>query len=165
MPESTESTTKILPTADFSQGSKYVPPEAGIGQRIKELRTRLNISVEALSILIAKYDYDAPSGTTKGISVPSLYRYEKGERIPGGKEIRLLCVALRTMPNWLLTGNEQDSKAAADAEIADLARKLFSLIRDTSNTNYSEAWPNIEHTLKLDEAKIEANDISKENKR
>lgn len=157
MPDSAKPTPETLPAIDYSGGKRPAPPEAGIGERIKELRTGLGISVETLSALTAKFDFDAPSESAKGVSVPSLYRYEKGERFPGAREIRLLCDALRTTPNWLVIGGKADAMTSADTEIANLARRLFSLIGD-SLEHQNNGWTDIEHSLKLSEAKIEAKD-------
>lgn len=150
MSDQPNSPPKIAPL-DVSGGSKYVSPETGIGDRIKELRTKIGISVEALAALTGKYDYDAPE-SSKGVSIPTLYRYEKGERLPGAREIRLLSDALQTTPNWLILGRKHDSRAMLDAEIATLARKLFSLLGEHSTIQSSDPWSSIEHKLKLQEA-------------
>lgn len=156
MSDKTDPPLYIAPVLDLSNGSKRVPSEMEIGQRIKELRTKLGISVEALAALTEKYDYDTPSESSKGVSIPTLYRYEKGERLPGAREIRLLCDALQTTPNWLILGRHSDSRAMADAEIASLARRLFSLLGEHQAIENSGQWSSIEHTMKLQEAKAEA---------
>ena len=159
MSDSPKPTLGMPPSAALSQ-TKGVPPEAEIGQRIRALRTGLGISVETLSKLTEKYDYDTPNGTVKGVSIPTLYRYERNDRQPGAREIRLLCHALRTTPNWIVLGNDTDSKAAKDTKIANLARQLFSLIGEDNFVCSANAWPDIEHSLKLTEAKLEADDPS-----
>lgn len=110
--------------------NQYTPPENGMGERIREKRKALDLSVEELALLAASYDSWTEAEAEKGLSVSSLYLYEKGERLPRAKEIRLLCEALNVSPNWLLLGEEWDSKQGADSDLADAFRKL---VEDASN--------------------------------
>lgn len=110
--------------------SQYIPPENSLGERIRERRKELDLTVDQLAALAAYYDFGTEEEDEKGLSVSALYLYEKGERLPRAKEMRLLCEALNVSPNWLLLGEEWDSKQAADSELADAFRKL---IKDASN--------------------------------
>jgi len=96
-------------------------PEREISERIKQRRKELDLTVEMLAALTARYEY----ATDEGISVPTLYRYEKGERLPGARELRLLSGALNVSPNWLLLGHEWDNGQQQDAE---LGRALLALL-------------------------------------
>jgi len=110
--------------------NRPTPPENGMGERIREKRKELGLTVEQLAALTAFYDFGTEAEEEKGLSVSSLYLYEKSERLPRAKEMRLLCDALNVSPNWLLLGEEWDSKQGADSELADALRKL---VKDASN--------------------------------
>jgi len=81
----------------------YVPPEAGIGERIRKRRAEIQdgLSVEDLSRLSRLVDHGE-----QGVSKASLHRYESGQAMPGAREIRILCEALDVSANWLLLGAE-----------------------------------------------------------
>lgn len=140
------------PMHDFSNGSKYVPPESGIGERIKEARKNLNISVEQLSDLTSRFDHEARYVDGSGISTPSLYRYEKSERLPGARELRLLCEALKVSPNWLLLGEERNEQ---ESEYGEIGKVFCSLIDRAEQLNRPSGTPdnNLLHSLKLSEVK------------
>ncbi len=94
------------------------PPESGIGKRIAYCRGQLdNLPVEALARYIKNFD-------AVGISRTTIVRYESGENIPGGRELRILCDALWVPPNWLLFGG-----VGADAVGADELELLNALGR------------------------------------
>lgn len=74
------------------------PHEAGIGKRIAYCRGQLdNLPVEALARYTKNFD-------DVGISRTTIVRYESGENIPGGRELRILCDTLWIPANWLLFG-------------------------------------------------------------
>ncbi|BBP05318.1 hypothetical protein TPL01_14930 [Sulfuriferula plumbiphila] len=81
----------------------YVPPEQGIGERIRMKRAEIEggLSVEDLSRVCKEFDHE-----DKGISRLALSRYEAGKFMPGARELRILCHALGVSPNWLLFGSE-----------------------------------------------------------
>ena len=102
-----------------------VPPEKGIGGRIKEARLRKDndLTIEALSRLCKMVD---PIG--QGIAQPTIVRYEKGEVLPGAREIRVICNALDVSADWLLFGKERvgviDMGMALDALSRMLTKQL-----------------------------------------
>ena len=59
------------------------PPESRFGYRLKDARQQLGLSVEAFSRLCKVYD----THDGKGISPPTLGRYEANETLPGIREI------------------------------------------------------------------------------
>lgn len=102
-------------------------PEDGIAERIKKVRKELDLSVEELSALTARFDIEpGRPEAERGISVPTLYRYEANGSKPGARELRILCYALDKSPNWLLLGEEWDRDQEADSKIAKLVRDLLS---------------------------------------
>lgn len=141
-----------IATLDVSGGGKYVPPEASIGDRIKEARKNLGISVEQLSDLTSHFDHEARYADGSGVSTPSLYRYEKGERLPGAREIRLLCEALNVGPNWLLLGQTHSPE---ESEYGQIGRALCSLINQAEQLNKPSGSlsSDLLHALKLGEVK------------
>lgn len=160
MSDSEKSDGQLQPL-DVSGGSKYTPPEAGIGERIKEKRKSFDLSVEELAALTAEYDIERAGQSEGGVSVPTIYRYEKGDRLPGAREIRLLCQALRVSPNWLVLGDAIEREVKADTEIATVVRELYSLLRSEPAVG-GNGWPSIEHKLRLDFVKNKrATDLSK----
>nr|WP_316641762.1 helix-turn-helix transcriptional regulator [uncultured Roseateles sp.] len=85
-------------------------PESLLGRRLGVARAHYRLTVEALSRLVKGLD-----STGKGISPPSIARYEAGENLPGVRELRLLCDALDVTPKWLIYG-ELDVSGKSDAE-------------------------------------------------
>lgn len=155
MSDQTNSPTHTALVLDVSGGSKYVPPEAGIGERIKEARKNIGVSVEQLSDLTSRFDHEALYADGSGISTPSLYRYEKGERLPGARELRLLCEALKVTPNWLLLGKAESEQ---ESEYGQIGRVLCSLIDRAEQLNRPSGSPSNDllHALKLSEVKAKA---------
>lgn len=154
MSDQTNSPSEIA-TLDVSGGSTYVPPEASIGDRIKEARKNLGISVEQLSDLTSRFDHEARYADGSGISIPSLYRYEKGDRLPGAREMRLLCEALKVSPNWLLLGQAHSPE---ESEYGQIGRALCSLIDRAEQLNKPSggASSDLLHGLKLSEVKAKS---------
>ena len=137
------------------QQSNPQAPEEGIAARIKDKRKELDLTVEEMSALTAKYDYS----NNRGVSSASIFRYEKGGpdgSLPGAREICLLCEALKVSPNWLLLGEDSDPKAKVDAELANTARSLVALV--ISGERWSPElgaglWKDLEHSKKVSEVK------------
>lgn len=88
-----------------------VPPEAKFGERLKDARQQLNLSVEALSRLTKRYDAQA----SKGVSPPTISRYEGNDTLPTLRELRLLAEALDVPAQWLLDGNISKVKGSTEA--------------------------------------------------
>lgn len=128
-------------------------PEDGIGERLKERRKALDLSVEQLSKLTALYDYCAEAEESKGVSVAALYKYEKGERLPGARELRFLCFALNVSPNILLLGNEWSPDQAADVWIADAVRNLLKEAKSSKKSQEASDWRETEHSMKLSQVR------------
>jgi transcriptional regulator with XRE-family HTH domain len=130
-------------------------------------RKEFDLSVDELAALTAKYDYEADYADGSGVSVPTLYRYEKGERLPGARELRLLCDALNVPPDWLLLGSEWKlgDRPAIGAKVAVMVRaRLQEIVGELSElvaldsavgdfSSSGEAWRETEHKLKLQEVK------------
>jgi len=96
-------------------------PEKGIGGRIKEARQneKNNLSIEALSRLSKMID---PGG--QGMIPTTILRYEKGNVLPGAREIRILCDALNVTADWLVMGRELQGTAPVDEVLNVLARLM-----------------------------------------
>lgn len=88
------------------------PPEARFGERLRDARQQLGLSVEALSRLTKGYDLAAG----KGVSPPTLGRYESGDTLPTLRELRLLAEALDVPAQWLVDGNSPYVKGSAEAQ-------------------------------------------------
>lgn len=90
------------------------PPEAGIGKRIAYCRGQLdNLSVEALARYTKNFDPD-------GISRTTIVRYESGDNIPGGRELRILSDALWVPVDWLVWGRvESDGMSPEDVALLE----------------------------------------------
>jgi len=141
-------------TENPQTNDQYVPPENKMGERIRERRKELDLSVEELVSLTALYDFGGVEGDKKGLSISVMYLYEKGERLPGGREIRLLCEALNVSPNWLLLGEEWDSKHAADSALADALRRIIKDATDPVQRLFDKATSRAQtHQLKVTEIK------------
>jgi transcriptional regulator with XRE-family HTH domain len=100
------------------------PPESRLGDRLKEARQQLELSVEALSRLTKTYD--AHGG--KGISPPTLARYESGDTTPNVRELRLLGESLGVPVQWLVDGGLPD-QPKGQREAQELLAALNSYIR------------------------------------
>lgn len=75
-------------------------PEDLLGRRVALARAHYKLSAEALSRLSKLID----KAGGRGVSPPSISRYESGESLPGARELRLLCESLAVSPEWLLYG-------------------------------------------------------------
>lgn len=152
MSDNTKQEPDTLPPLDISGGSKYVPQEAGIGERIKMKRRELGFTVEQLSAFTAAYDYEQSDLWEGGVSAASIYRYEKegdGKSLPGAREIRLLSYALNVSPNWLILGYEWNLEGEMDKRIADAARSLQSLVGEAGAFHDRNKQRDDEHSTKL----------------
>lgn len=134
-------------------------PERGIGERIRQRRKELDLTVEELAALTVKYDY----ASGKGVSAPTLYRYERDESLPGARELRILCWALDMQPNRLLLGleNEGTTDQQRDAKLGAAFRALMAhfLAEDSvgqSPFGKQNEWRSFEHQQKMIEAKRES---------
>src|SRR6266849_2392809 len=74
-----------------------------IGERLQLARREANLStIVSLHRRTAEVDPDK-----KGISQPVLTGYEDGHYRPGARELKLLSLALRVSPTWLLFGRQE----------------------------------------------------------
>lgn len=101
-----------------------------MGRRIQTARNHYKLSVEALSRLTKTLD----THEGKGISPPSIARYESGANQPGGRELRLLCEALAVTADWLIYGQiAAAGKSAAEQQLIDALRRLIAEQKDDVN--------------------------------
>lgn len=95
-------------------------PEKDIGKRIAYCRAQMdNLSVEALARYTKRFD-------KVGISRTTLVRYESGENIPGGRELRILADTLSVPVRWLLLadfGSDGLALTDEDARFIEVARR------------------------------------------
>lgn len=129
------------------------PPEDSIGERIRQKRKELDFTVEQLAELTALYDYEVEDADKKGISSPTLYRYESNGSKPSAREMRILCEALNVSPNWLLLGEEWSQTIEQDSRVANTLRSLLDLVDHSQsmpdrNTSRTEM-----HSIKVSEIK------------
>ena len=115
-PAATDAVVLRLMPAPFGQ-----PPEARFGDRLRDARQQLGLSIEALSRLCKSWDQ--PDG--KGISPPTLGRYESGETLPGLRELRLLADALGVPVQWLVTGVAKVGSTPEQVEALANALRAF----------------------------------------
>lgn len=96
-------------------------PEKGIGGRIKEARLRKenDLTIEALSRMCKLVD---PIG--QGIAQPTIVRYEKGEVLPGARELRVLSDALAVSTDFLILGRERNGIVDMGVALSTLSRML-----------------------------------------
>lgn len=106
--------------------------ELSIGERIQKKRKELDLTVEQLTTAILRHDRGTDSENEKGVSVSSMYLYEKGDRLPRAKEIKLICYALDVSADWLLFGESWNSNQAEDKSLADNLRYLVKQATDNS---------------------------------
>lgn len=97
------------------------PPEARFGERVRESRQQLGLTIEALSRLCRSWD--APDG--KGISPPTIGRYEENATLPGLRELRLLADALGVPVQWLVDGNLPRSGGTREIQALAVALREF----------------------------------------
>jgi len=98
---------------------------AEIGQRIGRARRNVNLAT-IVSLHKRTVEVDPEK---KGISQPVLIGYEDGHYRPGARELKLLSLALRVSPTWLLFGQENlvDKNATPDVPSRLTFAKLFEL--------------------------------------
>lgn len=106
--------------------------ELTIGERIQKRRKELGLSAEELASLTVLYSYDNEAENEKGLSSQTLYRYEKNEREPASREIKLLCGSLNVSADWLVFGKLWNAEQEIDSK---LASELRHLIHSASNTS------------------------------
>lgn len=106
--------------------------ELTIGERIQKRRKELGLSAEELAALTSLYSYDNEGENERGLSSQTLYRYEKNEREPASREIKLLCGSLNVSADWLVFGKLWNAEQEIDSK---LASELRSLVRSASNTS------------------------------
>lgn len=121
--------TKFTPEEpDFVPEAMPAPhgqaPESWLGKRVVRARTHYGLNVEALSRMTKLCD----EGEGRGISPPTLARYESGDSAPGARELRLLCVALRVTAQWLIFGDVTAPGASAKEQA--LLSVLKEIMRD-----------------------------------
>lgn len=126
-----------------------------IGDRIQQKRKEYGLSVDELASLTASFDFSLTDLNEKGLSSQTLYRYEKSEREPATREIRLLCSALNVSADWLIFGESWNGEQDADTKLANSFR---ALIKEGSDSSYSQLFNrnksrNEMHYLKLTEVK------------
>lgn len=108
--EGTEFDAKPMP-APFGEA-----PEKLLGKRIQAARNHYVLSVDALSRLTKTYD----ETEQRGVSASALLRYEAGDALPAGRELRILCESLGVSADWLIFGRHHSSEVTA-REVALLA--------------------------------------------
>ena len=137
------------------------PPESRFGDRMKDARQQLGLSVEALSRLCKSYDVHG----SKGISPPTLGRYESNETLPGIRELRLIAKALGVPVQWMVYGDLPDVKGAAPVQaIVTALREFVEYVNNDINVGgirmsefmdpHGDAW----RLAKLAEARKPAGD-------
>jgi transcriptional regulator with XRE-family HTH domain len=104
------------------------PPESLLGKRIKAARAHYNLSAEALSRLSKLADTDG-----RGVSPPSISRYEAGEAMPGARELRLLCDSLEVSPHWLLYGQVPSGVTPFEQGLLDAMRSFVRSMADDAD--------------------------------
>ncbi len=130
--------------------------ELSIGERIQKKRREHGLSADELAQLTASYDFEVIAENEKGLSTQTLYRYEKGEREPATREIRLLCSALNVAADWLIFGKVWNSGQEADTSLANDFRALVKKANDESSYSQflnSDSSRNNTHSMKLIEIK------------
>ncbi len=88
-------------------------PEDGLGERVKAVREGLGLNHDGLSNLTKLADVEG-----RGISRTSIRGYELGTYKPGARELRILSLALKRSPSWLVFGKED--ALASDGGAGDL---------------------------------------------
>lgn len=90
------------------------PPESRIGERITFARNELTLSVEGFS----RYSRNFDPPDNRGIPATTLLRYEKGDSLPGARELRILCQTLNVPSRWILFGElENAGKDQAEQQL------------------------------------------------
>lgn len=105
------------------------PPESLLGKRIKAARAHYNLSAEALSRLSKLAD----TAEGRGVSPPSISRYEAGEALPGARELRLLCDSLEVSAHWLLYGQVPSGVTPFEQGLLDAMRTFVRSVADDAD--------------------------------
>ncbi len=105
--------------------------DLSIGERIQKRRKELGLSADELAALTALYYFENVPEKERGLSSQTLYRYEKNEREPAFREIKLLCGALNVSADWLVFGQLWNVEQEVDSK---LASELRALVQSASNT-------------------------------
>jgi transcriptional regulator with XRE-family HTH domain len=100
-----------------------------VGRRIAEARKRAGYDTVAA---FQRQTRQVDERDKKGISQPTLAGYEAGKFLPGGRELKLLCMALKVSPNWLLFGQQAFPAATNPAAHQD---DLIAKLLETGNAN------------------------------
>jgi len=147
--------TEVSATAE--QGSEaaqknagYVPPEAGIGDRIRKRREELGLTVEELSRVSRICDKRSEQ---QGLASSTIGRYEKHQMKPGAREIRILCESLGVSADWLVRGIQP-----GDMPGSVLSERATDALRGFLNIFLEEAGEDafftaIERTNRIDMAR------------
>jgi transcriptional regulator with XRE-family HTH domain len=132
------------------------PPESRVGERLKDARQQLALSVEALSRLTKTYDRHG----AKGISPPTLARYESGDTTPNLRELRLLSESLDVPVQWLVDGSLPNMSGQEESQALLAALKAFVRyvqsdinVGGTTVQGMSEWMAQRERYVALDEAR------------
>lgn len=80
-------------------------PEDLLGERVRSVREKLGLTHDGLSNLTKIEDQEG-----RGISRTTIRGYEIGTYRPGARELRILSLALRVTPTWLLLGESDNPK-------------------------------------------------------
>lgn len=150
---------------DVISHTRQLVPEDILGERIRQRREEKHLTQEALSILSRKLDPHE-----KGISRPSIVAYEKGETLPGARELRLLSDALNVTPSWLVLG-EYDSPHGVDIE-GVLSKFVYGLAKEAARDAMRELAEHNEkmeladeHLQRLELERIAQEDAKKETRK
>lgn len=81
-----------------------IMPEDKLGIRVRNLREKLELTHDGLSSLTKVVDSEG-----RGISRTTIRGYELGAYKPGARELRILSLALRVSPTWLLIGENEST--------------------------------------------------------
>lgn len=104
--------------------SPLVMPEDGLGERVKLVREKLGLTHDGLSNLTKLADQEG-----RGISRTTVRGYELGTYKPGARELRILSLALRVSPSWLLFGGDEgaaNGNAEAGRQIEGLNKHRWA---------------------------------------
>lgn len=85
-------------------------PEYLLGERIRSIREKLGLTHDGLSELTKVVDKAG-----RGISRTTIRGYELRTYKPGARELRILSLALKVSPSFLIFGEDQDAPAADQA--------------------------------------------------
>ena len=137
---------------DAISHSRPLVPEDLLKDRIRQRREEKQLTQEALAILTRQLDPLA-----KGISRPSIVAYEKGDTLPGTRELRLLSDALNVTPSWLVLG-EYDAPQDVDIE-ATLSKFIYAIAKEAAHDAVKEI---AEHHEKMERIHDEINRLALE---